>query len=73
MSDPALQTDDVEQHAASGSLALEDRPERDADAVIASAIELVDEALGRMLQRELVSSNEVTDVLLDLRSVLISG
>ena len=41
--------------------------------VIASAIELVDEALGRMLQRELVSSNEVTDVLLDLRTVLISG
>ncbi len=34
------------------------------------ALALVDGALGRFMQRELVSANEVTDVLLDIRSVL---
>ena len=34
------------------------------------ALAVVDRALGTFMQRELVSSNEVTDVLLDLRSVL---
>ena len=34
------------------------------------ALAVVDRALGTFLQRELVSSNEVTDVLLDIRSVL---
>ena len=34
------------------------------------ALALVDRALGSFMQRELVSSNEVTDVLLDIRSVL---
>ncbi len=37
----------------------------------AAAVELIDEALVRLLQRELVSANEVTDVLLDLRRVLV--
>jgi hypothetical protein len=73
MTDPSLHTDDGNTNSTTGSVALEDRPERDADAVLASAIAMVDEALGRMLQRELVSSNEVTDVLLDLRSVLVSS
>ena len=56
MSDPALQTDDVEQHTASGSLALEDRPERDADAVIASAIGFVNGS-----KHEYVSSSRICD------------
>lgn len=73
MTDPSLHTDDGNANSTTGAVALEDRPERDADAVLASAIAMVDEALGRMLQRELVSSNEVTDVLLDLRSVLVSS
>ncbi len=34
------------------------------------ALAVVDRALGSFMQRELVSSNEVTDVLLDIRSVL---
>lgn len=38
----------------------------------ASAISVIDEALVRFLQRELVSANEVTDVLLDVRR-LIAG
>jgi len=73
MTDPSLHTDDGNTNSTTGAVALEDRPERDADALLASAIAMVDEALGRMLQRELVSSNEVTDVLLDIRSVLVSS
>jgi len=38
----------------------------------AAAISVIDEALVRLLQRELVSANEVTDVLLDVRR-LIAG
>ena len=34
------------------------------------ALAVVDRALGTFMQRELVASNEVTDVLLDIRSVL---
>jgi hypothetical protein len=37
-----------------------------------SAISVIDETLVRLLQRELVSANEVTDVLLDIRR-LIAG
>ena len=73
MADSSIHTDDGTTSSMPGAVALEDRPERDADVVLASALAMVDEALGRMLQRELVSSNEVTDVLLDLRSVLVSS
>jgi len=73
MTDSSHHTDDGTTNSTPGAVALEDRPERDADVVLASALAMVDEALGRMLQRELVSSNEVTDVLLDLRSVLVSS
>ena len=34
------------------------------------ALALVDRALGSFMQHELVSANEVTDVLLDIRSVI---
>jgi hypothetical protein len=40
------------------------------DAVIAEALAVIDEALGKVLHRELVSSNEVADVLLDVRTAL---
>jgi hypothetical protein len=40
------------------------------DAVIAEALAVIDQALGQMLRRELVSSNEVADVLLDVRTAL---
>ena len=38
----------------------------------AAAIAVIDESLVRLTQRELVSANEVTDVLLDVRR-LIAG
>lgn len=40
------------------------------DAVISEAVAVIDEALGRMMRRELVSSNEVADLLLDVRTAL---
>jgi hypothetical protein len=40
------------------------------DAVITEALAVIDQALGQMLQRELVSTNEVADLLLDVRSLL---
>jgi hypothetical protein len=43
---------------------------RDATAVIAEALSVIDKALSGMLNRELVSSGEVADVLLDVRTLL---
>jgi hypothetical protein len=42
------------------------------DAVITEALAVIDQALAQMLRRELVSTNEVADVLLDVRSALTS-
>lgn len=48
-----------------------DRTQHDShDAVIAEALAVIDQALAQVLSRELVSSNEVADVLLDVRSAL---
>lgn len=38
--------------------------------VIAEALSVIDRALGEMLNRELVSTDEVSDLLLDVRSLL---
>jgi hypothetical protein len=40
------------------------------DAVITEALNVIDKALAQMMQRELVSSGEITDVLLDVRTLL---
>jgi hypothetical protein len=40
------------------------------EAVITEAIAVIDQALGQMMSRELLSSNEVADVLLDVRTAL---
>jgi len=40
------------------------------DAVIAEALTVIDQALGQMMSRELVSSGEVADLLLDVRTLL---
>ena len=40
------------------------------EAVIAEALSIIDKALGQMMSRELVSSGEITDVLLDVRMLL---
>lgn len=37
---------------------------------ITEALAVIDRALGEMLHRELVSTSEVSDLLLDLRSLL---
>jgi hypothetical protein len=38
--------------------------------VISEALAVIDRALGEMLHRELVSTGEVADLLLDVRSLL---
>ena len=40
------------------------------EAVINEALGVIDGALAKMMQRELVSSGEVADLLLDVRSLL---
>jgi hypothetical protein len=42
------------------------------EAVITEALTVIDGALARMMQRELVSTGEVADLLLDVRSLLTS-
>jgi hypothetical protein len=41
--------------------------------VIAEAMAMIDKNLGVLIQRELVSSAEMTDLLLDVRSLLASA
>ena len=41
--------------------------------IISDALEVIDSALGDLRSRELVSSVEVTDVLLDVRTLLRRG
>ena len=40
------------------------------EAVISEALSVIDKALSQMMCRELVSTGEVTDMLLDVRSLL---
>ncbi len=40
------------------------------EAVIHEALAIIDKALGQMMSRELVTTGEVTDVLLDVRMLL---
>ena len=42
------------------------------EAVVAEAVSVIDGALTKMMQRELLSSNEVADILLDVRMLLTS-
>lgn len=41
--------------------------------IISDALEVIDHALGDFFSRELVSSVEITDVLLDVRTLLRRG
>jgi hypothetical protein len=43
------------------------------DVVIAEALSVIDDALGRIMARELVSSGEVADLLLDVRTLLTAA
>ncbi|MFZ9016591.1 MAG: hypothetical protein ACO225_12545 [Ilumatobacteraceae bacterium] len=49
-----------------------DAEQVDPHLAVAEAISVIDAALGRMLQRDLVASGEVADLLLDLRTLLIT-
>lgn len=49
-----------------------DEPEA-AVRVVDEAVSVIDGALARMMQRDLVSSTEVADLLLDLRTLLTSS
>ncbi len=41
--------------------------------IISEALDVIDGALNDFLHRELVSSNEITDILLDVRTLLRKG
>ena len=43
---------------------------KELDPQITEALALIDRGLGEMLHRELVSTDEVADLLLDVRSIL---
>jgi hypothetical protein len=45
---------------------------RELDEMISEALAVIDKGLGDLLHRELVSSNEVADLLLDVRTLLAS-
>lgn len=46
---------------------------QDLDIQITEALALIDRGLGDMLHRELVSTDEVADLLLDVRSILAAA
>jgi len=46
---------------------------KEVDEQITGALALIDRGLGDMLHRELVSTNEVADLLLDVRSILLAS
>jgi hypothetical protein len=48
---------------------ITEHPDR-SDAVIREALDVIDGALAQMLRRDLVSTGEVADLLLDVRSLL---
>ena len=48
---------------------ITEHPDR-SEAVIREALDVIDGALAHMMRRELVSSGEVADLLLDVRSLL---
>lgn len=45
---------------------------RELDEVVTEALAVIDKGLGDLLHRELVSTTEVADLLLDLRTLLAS-
>jgi hypothetical protein len=49
---------------------VESQPGDGHEAVIAEALAVIDQALGRVSNRDIVSSGEVADLLLDVRTLL---
>ena len=52
---------------------VKDMTEAREAAVITEALTVIDEALAKMLNRELVSTDEVADLLLDVRVLLTTN
>ena len=52
---------------------VKDMTEAREAAVITEALSVIDEALAKMLNRELVSTEEVADLLLDVRVLLTAN
>jgi hypothetical protein len=52
---------------------VKDMTEAREAAVITEALSVIDEALAKMLNRELVSTDEVADLLLDVRVLLTTN
>jgi hypothetical protein len=48
-------------------------PSEAQNAALAEAVSVIDGALAQMMQRDLVSSGEVADLLLDVRTLLTSS
>ena len=48
----------------------DERIDTNTEAVITEALSVIDGALAKMMQRELVSTGEVADLLLDVRTLL---
>ena len=70
MTDQQLTGDAIELDDTLLAQGLGNSERRENEAVIREALGVIDEALAKMLHRELVSSGEVADLLLDVRTLL---
>lgn len=74
MPDPRIRWLSMTDQQYSDTQTLDPMTESDARAaVVSEAVAVIDGALGRMMQRDLVSSSEVADLLLDLRTLLTAN
>lgn len=63
----------TDQFSSTPTLDLDtDAPLAEGERAVDEAVSVIDGALARMMQRDLVSSTEVADLLLDLRTLLTS-
>jgi hypothetical protein len=69
----AAHTSEIHDERASTTVDHVETLERETRDVIAEALAIIDKNLGSLVQRELVSSAEITDLLLDVRSLLTEG
>ena len=60
----------TDQDSAATGIVDPDAEQPQREAVVAEAVTVIDEALTKMMQRELMSSGEVADILLDVRMLL---
>ena len=60
----------TDQDTAATGIADPDAEQAQREAVVNEAVTVIDEALTKMMQRELMSSGEVADILLDVRMLL---